>query len=115
MEFPCTGNHLEATVTTTELRYRVVEEQLELQIGVSVLLDEECVEDILIVQQITAHKDQCYPPQKVGLIAYYAQSGESVWDIAAHCRTVPECICSENGVTEDVLQHAMMLMVPIVS
>lgn len=115
MEFPCTGNRIEAMVTTTELHYRVVEDQLELQIAVSVLLDEENVEDIPILQQITGHKDQLYPPQKVGLIAYYAQSGEDLWDIAAHCRTAPECIGAENGLTEDILQQATMLMVPIVS
>ena len=47
------------------------------------------------------------------LIIYYADPGESVWDIAKHYNTSANAIWIENGIEQDLLPAKQMLMIPI--
>ena len=115
LELACKGNRAEATIYVTGIRYRVVEDQMELQVDVCVHLAERCVEELRAVQELNAHEDTPYTREKIGLLVYYAQAGESVWDIGSRCHTSPECICEENNLNDTVIQRPSMLLVPIVS
>lgn len=47
------------------------------------------------------------------LIIYYAQCGESLWDIARRYNSVPEEICEINGISEEILSAAKTLLIPV--
>lgn len=115
LEFACNGNKADAFVTVTEQRYRVIEDNLELQVGVCVALMETCEETRPVLKDLSIHTDQPYPANRASVLLYYAQAGESIWDIGERCHTSPECICAENELKEDVLRQSMVLMVPVIS
>ena len=115
LEFACSGNQAEATVTVTELHYRVVEDQLELHVGVNIHLAEDRTMKQRIIKELRVHSEQPYLPSKASVLVYYAQPGECIWDIASRCRTSPECICVENELNDEVLHKPTTLLVPIVS
>ena len=115
LELACKGNLAEASVCVADLHYRIVEDQMELQVGVCVHLSERWVEDLHTISDLKLHQDAPYAKEKIGLLVYYAQPGECVWDIGSRCHTSPECICEENRLNEEVIQHPSVLLVPIVS
>lgn len=47
------------------------------------------------------------------LTIYYADQGESVWEIAKRYNTVPDSILEENELHQDVLDSRRMLLIPI--
>lgn len=114
LEFASCGNKGTATVTVTELHYRVVEDSLELQIGVCVNLTETQEEALCVIRDLQLHTDQSYPSVRASALVYYAQAGESVWDIGARCHTSVECMCRENDLQDEVIHHASVLLVPMV-
>lgn len=115
LEFPSCGNKATATVTVTELHYRVVEDSLELQVGVCVNLTEEQEEQLCVISDLQVHTDQSYPSSRASALVYYAQAGESVWDIGSRCHTSVDHICRENDLQDEVLHRPSVLMIPIVS
>lgn len=48
------------------------------------------------------------------LLLYFAQKGESVWNIAMHYNTSPELIISSNSLEGDILPEKKMLIIPSV-
>ena len=48
------------------------------------------------------------------LKAYFAKTGDSVWDIAKKEHTSPWQLQEENELTEDVLKENQVLLIPIV-
>jgi len=48
------------------------------------------------------------------LVIYYADTGESIWDIAKYYNTSANAIWKENDTTQDILPAKQMLMIPIV-
>lgn len=114
LEFPVMGNSADALVTVTEIHYRVVDDQLELQVGVNVALNEACLSTIKVVKNLHMQTDHPYPAQREGALIYYAHAGERVWDIGARCHTSPDCIVEENNLQCDVLDQSTVLLVPII-
>jgi hypothetical protein len=47
-----------------------------------------------------------------GLILYYAEAGESIWQIARRCCADEACIREENDLQGDVMDMAGMLLIP---
>ena len=60
--------------------------------------------------------DETKPKQKEKnkLYIYYADEGESIWDIAKQYNTSASAIWDENSASEDILPKKAMLMIPIV-
>lgn len=59
---------------------------------------------------------QCIKEKDVAcaMTLYYAQRGESVWDIACRYNTTEEAICTENELTGDHIEESGMLFIPAV-
>ena len=114
IEFPANGNKATADIVITEIHYRTVEDSLELQVGVCVNLREEQEEQLRVIRELQVHTDQSYPTCRASALVYYAQTGESVWDIGLRCHTSVECICRENNLQEEVIRHASVLLVPMI-
>ena len=43
---------------------------------------------------------------------YYADAGESVWDIARRCHTSPDAVREENDLRDEVLLAKTVLLIP---
>lgn len=113
LEFVGHGNRVHADVSPTELHYRVIDNQLELQVEVCVALSLYQMEICSAIRDLNIHTDQPYPSSKINLLLRYAQRGETVWDIGAHCHTAPNSISVENALECDVVTHPSVLLIPI--
>ena len=51
--------------------------------------------------------------EDAALVLYYAGAGESLWEIAKQYNTGSQQICAENHLDDDVIDTAMMLLIPI--
>jgi hypothetical protein len=48
-----------------------------------------------------------------GLILYYAEPGESIWQIARCCCTTEEAVRAENDLQGETVESAGMLLIPM--
>ncbi len=87
----------------------------KLEIRMDVLLTCLWVQNQTIpcLTKISADESISYPPHRAALKLYYADEGESLWEIAKGCRTSVEAIMQENGLDEDVLAKNCMLIIPM--
>ena len=113
LEFAGSGSHGQAELSITELHYRVIDDQLELQVEVCTALTLRQEEICPVIQELKLHTDQPYSSPKTNLILYFAEPGESVWDIGSCCHTSPECICAENDLECDAIATPTVMLVPI--
>lgn len=58
-------------------------------------------------------KQTPYPADAAAIRICFVGAGETVWDIAKRCRTCPERIREENGLSDDVLGEDTMLLIPL--
>ena len=112
VEQSCRGNRGEADVSVGELRYRVVDGKLELQVTLSIYLRSymDCAQKV--VQELHLKTEEPYPKRKAGVLMYYAQAGESIWDIGCHCHADAQMICDENDLSIDTIIRPTLLVVP---
>mgnify|MGYP002409045822 CR=1 FL=1 len=66
------------------------------------------------IGNITLDESRQKQKEQNKLYIYYADPGESIWEIAKRYNTSPTAIWEENGVTEDALSEKCMLLIPIV-
>lgn len=114
MEFPSLGNEAKAHLCVCGLRYRAVDGKLELQVSLCVRLWHYCVAQMVVVREIRLNTDQPYPSSRAGALLYYAQPGESLWEIGRACHTSPELIRQENESVSEIVTAPCVLMVPMV-
>ena len=62
-----------------------------------------------------ANEDEAakFPEEKAAIKIYFANKGESIWEIAKSCHTSMEAVMEENGLSSDVLGDNAMLLVPL--
>ena len=68
----------------------------------------EVISDVTVDEEKTKNKEQNK------LYIYYADAGESVWNIAKSYNTAPGAVWEENSLEDDVLGEKRMLLIPIV-
>ena len=66
------------------------------------------------LSEIAVDETQPKPKEQNKLYLYYADEGESVWNIAKQYNTAAGAIWEENNVEQDVLPQRAMLLIPIV-
>ena len=64
------------------------------------------------VCDITVDNDSPVQSDDCALTLYFAETGESVWDISKRHRTKPSLITAENELTEPTLDSGRMLLIP---
>ena len=114
MEFPVLGNEARAHLCVQGLHYRAVDGKMEVQVSLCVRLWQYQVTQMSVVQGVCLKEDQPYPKTRAGALLYYAQPGESLWEIGKSCHTSPELIRQENDSVSEVVTSPCVLMVPIV-
>ncbi len=113
LEYPAQGTSAQADCTVLGTEYSVVSGKLELRVPLAVTVVERQRQEYRVVQQLHTQTDRAYPSETAAIKVYYAEPGESVWDIARECHTSPAGICQENGVTEEPLAKRTVLIVPM--
>lgn len=104
------------TVTVGNMSYNINEDntvELRLQLCIGGTVNK--VDSVNTVNEITIDKDK--PKKKdirYGLKMYFAETGESVWDISKKYNTAVSAVMTENELSEEVLSEACMLLIPMV-
>lgn len=65
------------------------------------------------VSSITADENASFPAEKTALKIYFANKGESLWEVAKACHTSMDAVMEENALENDVLSENTMLLVPL--
>lgn len=69
--------------------------------------------NIKCISKISANEEKLRKKNdKVALTLYYAECGETVWDIARSYCTCPGAIKTENELSEDIVTQGRMLLIP---
>ena len=113
LEYPAQGTAVQADQAVLGTDYSVVSGKLELRVTLAVTMTERERQEYRVVQQLTPQTERAYPAETAAIKIYYADPGETVWDIARECHTSPEGICRENGVADGALAERTMLIVPV--
>ena len=113
LEFGSDGNACSVDVLVAELHYRVIDDQLELQVEVCAAITPCQKTTCSVIQDLQLRTEEPYPTNTANLVLYYAQAGEKVWDIGSCCHTSPESICAENGLESDVVTQSSVMLIPV--
>ncbi len=93
-------------------------EQNSAYVSFDVLLQGYCMESssICCLKQLRADTDQ--PKQRddsVAMVIYFANSGESIWDIAKHYNTTVKQIAKANALTGETIEAKQVILIPMVA
>lgn len=113
LEYACNGNLAQIHSDVIGVKYRVVDNTLEVQIALSSTITDRNDSQETMVSDWHLQKEAPYPKANASLVLYYADAGESAWDIGKACHTSPQAIADENALTQDCLEEPMVLLVPI--
>lgn len=63
---------------------------------------------------VAVNEELRLPVEPCGVKLYFAEAGETLWEIAKYCRTSREAVIAENDLAEEVLSESRMLLIPVV-
>ena len=87
--------------------------QLEIRANLDVTRRCFVNESVVAVSAVLVNEDAAFQKDRAALKIYFANSGESVWDVAKACRTSVDAVMQENNLSSDVLAKDTMLLVPL--
>ncbi|HBT63621.1 MAG TPA: hypothetical protein DEB10_03025, partial [Ruminococcaceae bacterium] len=108
----CTSVSSDMAITSVD--YNMVgAEQLEIRAQMDVV--RRCFSDdsMVAVSSVMVDENAAFPNEKAALKIYYANSGESIWEVAKACHTSMDAVMEENALSGDVLTKDTMLLVPL--
>lgn len=112
---PLSGEYSLCTSVTSmikSLSFRLGEDNnLELRAEVYVMTKLKKLENIRFVSSLR-NMGEIEDADNCALTLYYADSQESVWEIAKKYKTNKDMLVNENNLTEDVLEDKMLLLIP---
>lgn len=114
LEYTECCNRMNTSLCVVRMEY-VVNSQKQVELKVELAVTRRCyrLNQCMAVCGVTADESEEFPPEKAALKIYYADAGESLWEIAKSCHTSMEEVMKENDLTTDVLTENAMLLVPL--
>ncbi len=94
------------------ISFRLVDDntvELRVEVNMSAVLYD--LISINPIVSLSADEEKTLKHDDCALTLYFADKGESVWDIAKAYSTKQNLLIAENGLKEDVLEHEQMLLV----
>ena len=87
----------------------------QVEIKVELAVTRCCYETVncLALTSLTADDNARFPEEKAALKIYFANGGESLWEIAKSCHTSMEAVMEENNLSSEILPEDAMLLVPM--
>lgn len=113
LEYPCIGNEAQGDVQILETRYRVVDGKLELHLTLAVTVYPDRRLMCRPVCEAALQTENPYPADRAAVKLYYAEAGESLWEIGRSCHASASAIAAENGLQADRLEQAGVLVIPL--
>lgn len=113
LEFDDDCDRISSDVRVMDVDYSMSGGQIEIRAELSVTRRCYSVDSFQAVCEIMADEDAAFPPEKAALKIYFANSGESLWEIAKACHTSMDAVMEENALASDVLTQDAMLLVPL--
>ncbi len=103
---------VQAQAAVTGISYAAIGDKLDLRLLMVASVEVwESVQD-QVVRDITLQRENPYPTDNAAMRLYYADAGESVWDIARRCHTSPDAVREENDLHDEVLSAKSVLLIP---
>ena len=109
----CRGNSPEISCQITHVRYRTTNKCLDVIAEFHVCIADMNKKTVRFICDLNPQTEQAYPENKVSALVYYADAGETVWDIARKCHASPQIIMEENDLTEDLIPGETILVIPM--
>ena len=85
---------------------------IEIKSEISIKATVSSIDNFKVIDDISADEENIRS-KDASLTIYYADKGESIWDIARSYCTSVDAIKLENDLSEDVLQKRGMLLIPM--
>lgn len=110
--FNCVETDIKASVT--DCSYSIKSQStLELRVQIELCGFVFNCENINVITEVEAVEGgEKVTDDMPALLLYFAQKGESVWNIAMHYNTSPELIITSNSLDGDILPEKKMLIIP---
>ena len=105
----------DAAVQIKSINYRITGNS-GIEVKVELCLTAAVLQEISYKAIVAATADTEHPVERDGnaaLIIYYAQEGESLWDIARQYHTSVQAIAQENDLPQEEVTSAGMLFIPV--
>lgn len=94
------------------ISFRLVDEctiDLRIEVNMSAVLCNMISKNPIV--SLTADEEKALKQEESPIVLYFADKGESVWDIAKKYSTKPNLLISENELNDDILECEQMLMI----
>lgn len=115
MEIPQSGLQIDADFMISSINYRIKSgSQIEVKVMAEIKADIIKNQTVKCLDHISS--DESRPRVKdenASIIIYYAQKGESIWDIAMKYASSVKEIKEENELSDDMLSDSKMLLIPV--
>ncbi len=114
IEYICIGNLTQLRPTVTSVRYRATDDALECVVTLHVSVTDESEYPCRVISDLHLCKERPFTASKATALLYYAEAGETVWDIAQACHTSPQGILEENGLSSEDITEKTILLIPAI-
>lgn len=117
LEFSDRCSQMTAELCVVNVEYTLTAQQLDIRVQIASTRFCTVADSCMAVTGMEADESQPFSKteadQKCALKIYFANGGESLWEIAKSCHTSMEAVMEENGLAADVLPDDTMLLVPL--
>lgn len=113
-EYTCVGNHALMKPMVTAVRYRATEDSLECIVSLQITIIDESLCQRRVISDLHLCRERPFTTSKASAWLYYAEAGETVWDIAQACHTSPQGIAEENGLCSEEIAERTVLLIPAI-
>lgn len=103
---------VKAYPTVMGMSYAAIGDKLDLRLTLAISCELWETTHERVVRDITLQSENAYPVDTAAMRLYYADAGESVWDIARRCHTSPDAVREENDLQDEVLSAKTVLLIP---
>ncbi len=113
LDFDERCDSMTAALAVRQVEYAIVGGKVELRVELEVV--RSCYKDVSCQAVVGMEADEKaeFPKEKAALKIYYANKGESIWEIAKNCHTSMNAVMEENNLPGEVLPEDAMLLVPL--
>ena len=111
----CGRTNARHDITVPNISYRITDDnnvEIKAEIRLRAAVYETCIKKCVV--DVQASEDKLREKDKTAaLTIYYADEGESLWNIARLYCTSVEAVRLENHMTDDVIQARSMVLIPM--
>ena len=97
----------------SDMSYRLSSGEIEIKTEIQLTSSVFICNSVCAVKKMTADENDLLPEDPAAICIYYAQKGETLWEIAKQYRSSLREICQENNLSETSLEEPGMILIPV--